>query len=104
MPEHYGVFRFGRRDVKYDTDRFKSKWWPGQDGANYVLRDTPGYGEPYTPGVAPKPHMRFTFRGVVVEVELVESDAGNSTKVVRELESKTWTYTFDETLKPWNLF
>jgi hypothetical protein len=95
-------FRFGYRDgaVKNGT-RFRSKWSPHNvSGPNYTLRDSPGYSEIYD-GSAPRVRMDFTFRGVVVEVEEVEAEAGDYTKVVREIEEQTWTYHFDQALKWW---
>ena len=98
------AFRFGYRgDFEYDEPRFKNKWTPDEDGHDFVLRDSPGYGEPFD-GSAPKIHMEFRFRGDLVEVDRFELPDGTSgSRVKRVISSLSWDYRFEDTLRWWRL-
>lgn len=95
-------FRFGYRNGDViNGKRFKNVWSPHSiSGSQLIVRDTPGYSSPYVVGSDPKVIMNFTFRGVVVEIEETQNSNGDYvTKIVREIQEKTWSFSFFEVLR-----
>lgn len=90
-------FRFGYRGgAEINGNRFRNVWSPDPEtGTELTLRDTPGYGEPYIAGLAPKVKLNFTFRGVVVEVEQsYDAEGVVFTKVIKEITDRTWNLSY----------
>lgn len=94
-------FRFGRRGNDMQSPEFATVWSPNEEGPDYMLRDSPGYGQPYDSNHGDKVEINVTFKGQIVQVKLLSNGLTEKVKVYAE---KEWTYNSGQMLLRWGTF